>query len=645
MKDDDIIKAARDRMSEAIEADKENREDGHDDLEFIAGRQWPEEEREARETEGRPVITINRMPQFVRQVTGDLRRLNPGLVIKPGDNEATEDGAELMAGMVRAIEATSNAAGVYEDAAISAAQCGIGHWRILTEYAGEKSFDQVLRIAPIKNPFSVVWDPAARDPSRADAKYCFVTERMSKKDFQKEYPDASLVPVDMDMAGQVAFSWYDDGDIIVAEYFWIEETEKTIYLLQDGSVVDKKPPEGVVVLDKRETTEKQVMWAKVSGSDVLEGPREIPCKHIPIISVVGEEIHIGDEIVRTSVIRFAKDPQRLYNYFKSAHAEFVALQPKAPYIVTGKQIAGLETFWAQANQSNRPYLPYNPDEKAPGPPARQVPPTPSSGMMQEMLAASDDMQATTGIYDAALGQRSNEKSGVAIRQRQMESDISTSVYGDNLQRSIEHCGRILVEMIPKIYDTERVVRIVGVDDEEMAVRINSQRLDEFGNVIRINPLAIGKYDVRVSVGPNYSTRRQEVAEGMMQFIQAYPAAAAAAGDLIAKAMDWPDADKLAERLKKMLPPGVAEEEQPNPQQMQAMQQQQAMQEEAQQLARRKAMAELAKAEADAKKAMSEAKEAEADAFKAQAEAQMVAARMAAPAIPAQPGNMAVGQPF
>lgn len=645
MKDEDILKAARERMEEALEADRKNREDGHDDLEFIAGRQWPEEEREAREADSRPVITINRMPQFVRQVTGDLRRLNPGLNIRPGDNEATEDGAELVAGIVREIEAYSNASSVYEDAGISAAQCGIGHWRILTEYEDYKSFDQILRIAPIRNPFSVVWDPAARNPTRSDAKFCFVTERMAKKDFEKAYPDATLSPIETDMAGDAAFNWSEGQDIIVAEYFWIEEEEKTIYLLADGSVVDEKPPEGVIVLDKRQTTEKEVYWAKISGKDVLEGPREIPCSYIPIVSVVGEELHIGDEIVRTSVIRFAKDPQRLYNYFKSAHAEFVALQPKAPYIVTPKQIAGLETFWAEANDSNRPYLPYNPDEKAPGPPSRQVPPTPSSGMMQEMLAASDDMQATTGIYDAALGQRSNEKSGVAIRQRQMESDISTSVYSDNLQRSIEHCGRILVEMIPKVYDTERVLRIVGPDDEERQVRVNGVALDDDGNVVRINPLSLGKYDVRVTVGPNYSTRRQEVAEGMMQFIQAYPAAAQIAGDLIAKAMDWPDADKLAERLKKMLPPGIAEQEQPDPQQMQMMQQQQAAQQEAEQLARRKAMADLAKAEAEAKKAMAEVKEAEADAIKAQAEARMVAARVAAPVVPAIPGMMAARPPL
>lgn len=305
----------------------------------------------------------------------------------------------------------------------------------------------------------------------------------------------------------------------------------------------------------------------------------------------------------------------MYNYWRSAQTEFVALQPKAPYMVSTKQIQGLETFWNEANQKNRPYLVYNPDEKAPGAPQRATPPISSQAMFEQALNAAEDMKATTGIYDSALGNQSNEKSGVAIRQRQMESDVSTSIYSDNMAKAIAHCGRVIVDMIPKVYDTARQVRVLGKDDQEKMVPVNGQQLASHnGQMIKIpiNDLTIGKYDVRVSVGPNYSTRRQETAEGMLEFIRVLPQAGAMTADLIAKAQDWPDADQFAERLKKGLPPQFRDPEDMTPEEQQqaamAQQEQQRVaqiQEAAQQIEFRKADAEATEAEADAQKAQFE----------------------------------------
>ena len=614
MKKDDIISTARTRMGEAVEFDRQNREDALDDMEYISGRQWPEEIKNAREESGKPVITVNRLPQFVRQVTGDIRRLNPAIKVFAGDNNATEEVAETIAGLIRAIEYASDASSVYEGAAEQAAACGMGAFRVLSEYTDDDTFDQDVRIKRIPNPFAVYWDPAARESTRADASFCFVTEQMKLDDFNEAYPDAAASDVDIDGQADGLEHWQHSGSVVVAEYFWKEPVTKTIGQLADGSTVEDPVAAQYVVQERRVNTHK-VMWAKVSGRDVLEGPTEYPCKHIPIIACMGEEMHVGDEVVRTSVIRHAKDSQRLYNYWKSTHAELVALQPRAPYLVTAKQIAGLETFWNEANTENRPYLPFNPDEKAP-PPQRAVPPQPSAGIMQEAIGAAEDMKATTGIYDSGLGQKSNETSGVAIRQRQMEGDVATSIYTDNLAKSIAHCGRILVSMIPKIYDTQRVVRIIGDDDQESAVPVNAMTMDQEFNPVQVNPLTVGKYDVRVSVGPNYSTRRQETAESMMQFVSAFPQAGALAGDLIAKAMDWPDADKIADRLEKTLPPGMISPEDMPPEQQQAMQQgmqaqQQQMQAEqmARQIEMAKNKAEAAEAEADARKAQYEAEKA------------------------------------
>ena len=388
--------------------------------------------------------------------------------------------------------------------------------------------------------------------------------------------------------------------------------EKKLYLLETGQVVEKM--EGPLrVVAERKATMTVVKHALLSGAEVLRGAAEWPGRDIPIIAVTGEEVHDGERVVRSGVIRYAKDAQRMYNYWRSAQTEVVALQPKAPFLATPRQVEGFEAFWKTANTDNRSYLPYNPDPEAPGAPQRQQPPVPASGMMQEIALAADDMKATTGIYDAALGDRSNETSGVAIRQRQMEADVSTSIYADNMAKAIEQAGRILVDMIPKIYDGERVVRILGEDGAEDLAAVNAYAgFDEItGQPLYANSLESGKYAVKVSTGPSYSTRRQESAEQMIQFIQAGPQAGQVAGDLIAKAQDWPGSDMLAERLKSLLPPGLADEEEDIPPEQQAQmmieqRRQQDLQAVVEEMELRKKQAETEEAEAQAREAQAKA---------------------------------------
>ena len=610
MDNTDFMRVVRERMQDAIDNDRENRDESLDDFENLIGAgQWPDDIRQSREQEGRPCLTINRLPQFVRQVTGDIRRMNPAIKVLPGDNESTEDVAEIIEGLTRQIQTESDASSVYEWAAECAAACGIGWFRIVTDWTNDVSFTQEIRLEPIKNPLAVYCDPSSEKTTREDADFIFITSKMRIDDFKAQYPDFAPVDAEHDAQIEGISNWYSQDTVTVAEYYWKEPVEKTLHMLPDGRAVEELPP-GVRAVRSRKVKAHKVMWAKVSGKDVLEGPTEIPSRYIPVVCVPGEEWAVGDRVYRSSVIRFAKDPQRLYNYWRSAQTELVALQPKAPYLVTAKQVAGLETFWNEANNSNRPYLPYNPDEKAANPPQRAQPPVASQGMMQEIMVAADDMQATTGIYDASLGQRSNETSGVAIRQRQMEADVGTSIYSDNMAKAVEYSGRIIVDMIPKVYDTQRVVRILGVDDQEKMVTINQMFLTQDGPV-PVNDVRFGKYTVKITVGPNYSTMRQEAAESMIAFVQAFPAAAPVVGDLIAKNMDWPGADQFAERLKALLPPGVLKPDEMSPEeqqqmqgQMQAQQQQMAMQEQMMQMQMAAAQAEIEvkMMEAEAKKA-------------------------------------------
>ena len=631
----EIIATARKRIDEAQASDIDNRDRAQDDLRYLIGDQWPEEVRTEREGEGKPCLTINRLPQFVRQVTGQIREMNPAIRVVASDSAATEEVAEIYAGLIKQIEYASSAATIYEGGAESAAACGIGHWRVRADYAKGMTFEQECLIERIHNPFAVFWDPLAKDPTRKDARYCFITEDIAREDFREQYPDADLSDITSENQMDAVRQWITAETVTVAEYFWIEHEEVEIALLPSGQIVRGPFPKGIELPKKRKVKQPRVKWAKISFHDVLEGPTDVPCEYIPVVAVTGEEWHLGEELYRSSVIRFAKDPQQLYNFARSSMAEIMALQPKAPYMVTTKQINGLETIWNEANSKNRPYLPYHPDPQSP-PPMRVPPPVASQAITQEVAMAAEDMKGTTGIYDASLGAQSNEKSGVAIRERKMEAQTNTSVYADNMVKAIQQTGKILVSMIPKVYDTRRVVRILGEDDQEKQVVINELFIQD-GMVVPYNDLTVGSYDVRISVGPSYETKRQEASEGMMAFLQAVPAAAPIVADLIAKMQDWPEADRVAERLRKALPPGMAEDDdEQSPEAMQAAQMAQAQQAQAMQ-AQQQAMAmEQAKIEAEIRKAQAEAQEAEADAMKAQIEAQMMASQMNAGMMPRAP---------
>ena len=620
MKDDDLIRLARERIDEAYTADIDNREQAADDLRMLTGDQWDLTTRQEREAQLKPCLTFNSLSQFVRQVTGQIRGMNPSIRVLPGDDEATEDVADIYAGLIRHIEAKCDAPSIYEQGAESAAACGIGHWRLRADYAEGDTFDQELMIERIPNAFSVFWDPMAKDPTRKDARFCFIVAEMAKEDFDAAYPGKRAENITSDHKPKSEFLWQTPDTVTVAEYFYIEPVERTIGLLATGQIV-RDPVAALNVVKKRQVVENRVMWAKITGSDVLEGPQEVPSSAIPVVAVTGEEIHLGEKMARSSVIRYAKDAQQLYNYARSVGMEVMQLQPRSPYLITAKQVAGFEDFWNAANTANRAYLPYHPDPNAP-PPMRVPPPVPSAAIVNEIQLAAEDMKRTTGIYDASLGARSNETSGVAIERRQMEAQNGTSVYADNMVKAIVQTGRILISMIRRVYDAQRVVRILGEDGQEKRVFINALLQSQDG-LVPINDLTRGAYDVRISVGPSFQTKRAEASEGMERFLSAYPQAAPLIGDLIAKMQDWPESDRIAERLRKVIPPGVADEEDEDqsPEAMQAREQAAAQQQQAMQM-------DAAQREADVREKIAKAAKAEADAVKAQAEAERVRLELA-----------------
>jgi hypothetical protein len=359
----------------------------------------------------------------------------------------------------------------------------------------------------------------------------------------------------------------------IAEYWYKERTPATLYLLNDGTATFDKPTAPELVIRERKSEKCAVKMCIMSGAEVLE-QAEWAGRYIPIVGVNGKEDMVDGKRILRGIVRHAKDPQRMYNYWRTIDTETKALAPKAPVMVTTKQLDGLDEYWSDALSGNLPYLPYNPDPTAPMP-QRLNAGMQDKGFEQAAMLAVDEMKATTGIYSAALGEQSNETSGRAILARQREGDTANFAYIDNLSRAIRYSARVIIDLIPKIYDTERVIEIMGIDGQKTLERINSARVNDDGMVEPVNDLTTGRYDLVVDVGPSYTTKRVEALNMMVEIAKMNPAIMQIAGDLIVKSMDWDGADAIAERLKRTVPANIigdeeGEQEQEIPAEVQQM---------------------------------------------------------------------------
>lgn len=548
------------RFEAAETADGDNRKEAEEDLRFLLGDQWDDAVVKERQSEGRPVLTVNRLPQFQRQIANDIRMSKPAMKIGPGDDETDQDKAEVIEGLVRSIERSSDAQAAYYMAADSQVACGIGHWRVRTDYINDDTLDQEILIEPIEDGLNVLWDPNAIKQTREDAMFCFVPIDMDREAFKEKYPDASMAEIGSEGASS-ANDWSSEDTIRISEYWYKKPYQRDFLVLYDGQTViaDTLEPDELEFLESTGAIESKVgreafkvCRALMTYSEFVEEPVEQPYKHIPIVPVIGEEVRIGKKVHRRGALRFARDPQRIFNYWTTANTEFVALQPIAPFIGTIQNFKANQKEWESANKTPYPYLPYQPDPENGGrPPERPTPPQASAGMLQGLAQASDDMKATTGIYDAGLGNRSNETSGKAILARQQEGDISTYVYMDNFTRALKRTGQIIVDMIPHYYDNARVISILGPDGREGLVPINKAIQAADGQEDFQIDLTVGRYDVSIEGGPSFNTRRQEAAAGMEMLIQSNPALFEVIGDLYVKSQDWPMANDIAERIQRM----------------------------------------------------------------------------------------------
>lgn len=576
--DESVINEAKEFLRFCSDNDSNNRVEALDDLKFAGGDQWPVEIQNSRLLESRPYLTINKIDAYCRQIANSQRQQRPRIKAHGINTQSDGKIAEIITGICRHVEEQSDADAAYDNAFDFAVRMGWGYWRVTTDYVRPDSFDQEIYIKRIENPFMVYFDPNSNEPDGSDAEKCLITEVISKEAFKKMYPDAETDAGFMPRGtGDSQSEWITKEDIRIAEYFYTEYKHTKLVLLSDGTTVyaDEMPKQdvmlsaGIYEVSRRVTVKKQIKWVKLTGMQILER-RDWAGKYIPVVPVYGQQLIVDSKKKKFGLTRMAKDPQRMYNFWSTALTESVALAPKAKWLLAEGQDEGHEDEWAQANIKSTSVLRYKQTDsegrEAPLP-QRLQPEAPPMGIVTALEGLNADLMAVVGIYDPSMLPQGNQ-SGKAIQGQQQQTDMTNYHYYDNLTRSIKQTGRIILDLIPYVYDSQRVLRIIGDDGKGEIVNVNERTTNEQGVETILNDVTVGEFDVVMETGPGYNSKRQEAVESMISMMGVDPDLMKQAGDLVFRNMDFPGADTIADRLAAANPLAQIDEKSDIPPQVQ-----------------------------------------------------------------------------
>jgi len=564
-----LLERALERYQTCSDVMSEIVNDAIDDIKFSSGAQW--DSRTTADRRDRPCLVENRINGMVNKVVNTQRQNRTMIRVTARDENTDVDTAEVINGLLRFIQYNSDSETAIDTASNNQVRGGLGWLRVCTDYKEDESFEQEVRIERIKDLRQVKMPlHLCNYIDMRDAPYCFVETTMSKEAFEMEYPEDSLDDFDKSYEG-----WITDDQVKIAEYFEVEKKPLKLYKFSDGTISKEIPLEGsgIEILDERTVFERKIKWYKITSNKILE-QGVFPGKWLPIVPVVGDEICIDGKTIYLSLVRNSKDPQRMLNYWRSAEAERIALAPKAKWVMYEGQDEGHELEWLESHKSNSPVLHARIMTEGGNLiplPSREAPIPIDSAIVNAAREAIDAIKATSGIYDASLGAKGNETSGRAINARQREGDTANYHFVDNISKALRQVCRIIVDIIPEVYDTPRSLRILGEDMKEKIVRVNELHGDEN----KLYDLTVGSYDVIAETGPSYMSKRQEAADNIAQLGNRDPIIVSSTRDLLLKYLDMPS--EVVERARKTIDPALLkEDDKQDPNQVQQQLQQASM---------------------------------------------------------------------
>ncbi|WP_180134431.1 portal protein [Acinetobacter sp. YH12081] len=544
----------------------------------LKGEQWDKKALEQRKAQGKPTLEINLVRTYVQQQINTMRQNRPQAKVVPVDSGADPETAKVLEGLIKDVEEASNFENALDIAAANQVHAAVGFYRITTDYINEKSFNQEPQFKSIENPQAVLIDPLSRSLDGSDMTKALVCEWVDKDQIAKDYGDDTVSDFEMDKSEE--WTNTDDNTVCIAEYFYKDEVKDTLLMLEDGStefksVLLKQWTEDdlkQLTVNERETTRTEIKWAKVSGVKILE-TGVFPGEYIPIFPVYGEVTWVENKRHVFSLVHFAKDAQRLFNYWKSTEAHILQKNQDEMTIVDDRGIAGFEEW---QNPSGAAYLRF----KATDDNGNQIPyPTklgaaaPPVGILNASENAKTLIPDILNMHAPQMGQDVNQQSGVAIGLLQRQSDTAQFHFQDNLNKTIRHSARVLVGLFPILYDTEMVRRIVGADGDSELVRLNAvpQTPDEQTRAINgiLNDMSIGRFDIRMDTGPSFNTQREQSFALMMQLVQSNPALFNLVADLIVINSPLLNAKEIAERVKMLVPAQALGKDKIDPEQAKA----------------------------------------------------------------------------
>ena len=594
-----IIAEAKDRFKRCSDRESNTRVNFMNDLRFgigdsINNYQWPSANLTARQSQQKPTVTVNRVRVYCNQVINESLKNKAQIEIRPTGGGASFKSAEIFEGLIRHIENNSNAQLAYESAVRSQVYGGFGYCRVTTDFVDSESFDQEIHITRVADPLSVYLDPDIAEFDGSDAKFGFVFRDMNRKDFEKDYPKYKN-EVNSEPLGEGQHSdWNDKDNIRLCEYYRIVTETDVLHHRSDGSTVkesdvkdadskiaaakeaDPNAEESETLLSRlkrdsvaqRDVENKKVEHYLIAGDEIVE-THEWLGKYIPIIRWIGEEFVVDGILDRKGHVRGLVAAQQAYNYHTSAGIEFVSLQSKTPWIAPVAAIEGFEELYNASNKVNLAVLPYNhksEDGIIIPKPEREASPQFASAYLEGMKVAQNEMEMTSGQFPASMGEETNERSGKAINERQRAGLTATYHFTNNQATALRFLGEVLKDLIPKIYDTERVVKMLAEDGTMSTIQIDPNSPTAHKPVPALDPESIdpsqvaaifnpdvGEYAVVCTVGPQYDTRRQETLNALTMILSQNESLAPIVGDLMFRCMDFSLADSIADRLKNMVP--------------------------------------------------------------------------------------------